>query len=98
MGVFGFLTQEIAIDLGTANTVIIMNDKVVVDDCRFRNEAQLIKNLGGALWYVERPGVPKSFEHASEGSLNNYEDFDCAVFNDGAIEDLTTKLRLMAHA
>src|SRR3954466_7769703 len=31
MALFNFLTQEIAIDLGTANTLIIHNDKVVVD-------------------------------------------------------------------
>jgi rod shape-determining protein MreB len=32
MGLFSFLTKEIAIDLGTANTIIINNDKVVVDE------------------------------------------------------------------
>jgi len=32
MGLFSFMTQEIAIDLGTANTLIIANDKVVVDE------------------------------------------------------------------
>jgi len=32
MGLFSFLTKEIAIDLGTANTIIIFNDKVVVDE------------------------------------------------------------------
>jgi len=32
MGFFDFLTEEIAIDLGTANTLIIHNDKVVVDN------------------------------------------------------------------
>jgi rod shape-determining protein MreB len=32
MGLFSFLTKEIAIDLGTANTIIIVNDKVVVDE------------------------------------------------------------------
>ena len=32
MGLFSFLTREIAIDLGTANTVLIYNDKVVVDE------------------------------------------------------------------
>ena len=31
MGFFDFLTEEVAIDLGTANTLIIHNDKVVVD-------------------------------------------------------------------
>ncbi len=32
MGLFNFFTQEIAIDLGTANTLIIQNNKVVVDE------------------------------------------------------------------
>ncbi|MFT5513018.1 MAG: rod shape-determining protein MreB [Bacteroidia bacterium] len=32
MGIFNFLTQEIAIDLGTANTLIIHKDKVVVNE------------------------------------------------------------------
>jgi rod shape-determining protein MreB len=32
MGFFSFLQQEIAIDLGTANTIIIHNDKIVVDE------------------------------------------------------------------
>jgi rod shape-determining protein MreB len=31
MGLFSFLTQELAMDLGTANTVIIHNDKIMVD-------------------------------------------------------------------
>ncbi|MFP9112603.1 rod shape-determining protein [Flavobacterium sp. RHBU_3] len=31
MGFFDFMTEDIAIDLGTANTLIIHNDKVVVD-------------------------------------------------------------------
>ena len=32
MGLFSFLTQELAIDLGTANSIIIHNDKIVVDE------------------------------------------------------------------
>ena len=32
MSLFSFFTQELAIDLGTANTIIIYNDKVVVDE------------------------------------------------------------------
>ena len=29
---FSFLTQELAIDLGTANTVILQNDQIVLDE------------------------------------------------------------------
>ena len=32
MGLFNFFTQEIAMDLGTANTLIIHNDEVVVNE------------------------------------------------------------------
>ncbi|MCC8088344.1 MAG: rod shape-determining protein [Rikenellaceae bacterium] len=32
MGLFSFLTQELAMDLGTANTLIIHNGKIVVDE------------------------------------------------------------------
>ena len=46
MGLFSFLTQEIAIDLGTANTLIIYKEKVVVDEpsiiARERNSGQII--------------------------------------------------------
>ncbi|NLJ82587.1 MAG: rod shape-determining protein [Bacteroidales bacterium] len=32
MGLFSFFTKEIAVDLGTANTVIIYNDQTVIDE------------------------------------------------------------------
>ena len=32
MGLFSFFTKEIAVDLGTANTLIVYNDEIVVDE------------------------------------------------------------------
>ena len=32
MGLFNWFTQDIAIDLGTANTLIIHNDEIVVNE------------------------------------------------------------------
>ena len=32
MGLFNFFTQEIAIDLGTANTLIIHDEEIVVNE------------------------------------------------------------------
>ena len=32
MGIFNWFTQDIAIDLGTANTLIIHNDEIVVNE------------------------------------------------------------------
>lgn len=32
MSIFSYFNQELAIDLGTANTIITHNDKIVIDE------------------------------------------------------------------
>jgi len=49
---FSFLTQELAIDLGTANTIILMNDKVVVDEPSI---VAIDQNTGKPIALVRRP-------------------------------------------
>jgi hypothetical protein len=61
--------------------------RVVVDDVRFTNEAELIRSMGGQVWLVVRPGVADSTGHASEGGLTGWE-FDRVIHNDGTIEEL----------
>ena len=72
-------------------------DLVVVDDVRFPNEAELVRNLGGEMWMVERPDVPRTHEHASEGGLDAYHGFTTHVVNDGSLTDLVDKLRGIAQ-
>ena len=45
MGFFDFMTEDIAVDLGTANTLIIHNGKVVIDNPSIvaRNQTILVK-------------------------------------------------------
>jgi len=40
---------------------------VVVDDCRYANEAAVIDALGGEVWKVTRPGL-RATDHSSESS------------------------------
>ena len=68
-------------------------DAVVVDDVRFSNEADLVKLLGGELWRIDRPDVPREHGHASEGSLDGYDGFNRFITNDGTIDDLISKLQ-----
>jgi hypothetical protein len=68
-------------------------DAVVADDVRFPNEAKMIKLLGGEMWRIDRPDATATFDHASEGSLNSYREFDRYITNDGTIEDLISKLQ-----
>ena len=65
---------------------------VVVDDMRFPNEAQTIKDLGGERWLVSRlpssqASLVAAFRHPSEGALNDLE-FDRVIVNDGSMLDL----------
>lgn len=61
--------------------------KWVITDCRFRNEAEWVKQFGGKVVRVIRPGVNPVNAHPSETELDNW-DFDAHIINDGTIEDL----------
>jgi hypothetical protein len=69
----------------------IRHPLVVVDDVRFPNEAQLLKDMGGELWLIERPGLTDASGHASEGGLAGWE-FDRVIVNGGTIEELVNDL------
>lgn len=59
---------------------------IVIDDCRFANEAQVVKSLGGTVWRVER-SLPREDVHLSElGQLEIQP--DVTVINFGDLWDL----------
>ena len=72
MGIFNFLTQELAIDLGTANTLIIYKDKLVVDEpsiiARNRRTGEILavgteaQKMHGRLTKILRPFVRLKME------------------------------------
>lgn len=66
--------------------------KIVVTDCRFVNEADAIKQRGGSVLRVSRPGVDAFNDHPSETSLDTY-DFDGFIQNDGTLEKLEQTVR-----
>ncbi|BCS53318.1 hypothetical protein [Geobacter sp. SVR] len=55
----------------------------VVDDCRFPNEAQAIKEAGGKLVRIERPVRPigSNPEHPSEVALDGWTAWDMVIQN-----------------
>ena len=64
----------------------------VITDCRFPNEAAAIREAGGEVWRVNRPGVGPQSNHPSEISVDEFE-ADHVIYNDSTIEDLAAKLR-----
>jgi hypothetical protein len=66
--------------------------KIVVTDCRFPNEAEAIKKMGGKMWRVERDGYEPANAHISETALDDW-DFDEVFFNNGSIEELHSQVK-----
>lgn len=54
--------------------------KVVVSDARFFNEFDAVRERGGEVWRIERPGVGPANDHASEMEAITYE-FDRTINN-----------------
>lgn len=67
---------------------------VVADDVRFPNEASAVRDLGGLVIRVLRPGggSTEHIAHASEGALDGWG-FDHTLVNDGSIDDLAAKVQ-----
>ena len=79
--------------IARAKTERIMADggSVVTDDVRFPNEAAMIRDLGGELWRIERPGITYDGDHSSEGGLEDITP-DQVIVNDGTIAQLKAKI------
>ena len=69
----------------------------IITDVRFPNEAKAIKNKGGILIRVERPGIESHCggQHLSETSLDAYDKFDYVIENDGTVQDLIDKVKAL---
>ena len=68
---------------------LLINDRpatIVTTDVRFPNEAQAIKDCGGLVVRIHRPGQVAG-SHISEHALDAWP-FDAAIDNDGSLEDL----------
>ena len=65
---------------------------VVIDDVRFLNEAEMIKEMGGEVWKIIRPSVANKETHVSEGGLDDWDGFDRVIENTGTIQEFRAKL------
>lgn len=66
----------------------------IVSDCRYPNEADAARALGGIVIRLERSSVRfdgRDPNHPSETSLDNYQHFDLIIRNDGTIQEMVEK-------
>jgi hypothetical protein len=64
---------------------------IVVTDVRFQNEARLIRENGGEVWMIHRPGVEPVAAHSSEAGLP-LRLIDRLVVNDGTVDQLRERV------
>lgn len=84
--------------LETASEVWGM-ENFVITDCRFPNEIQFVKDLGGKVYHIEAPtrtsqnGLStKAQQHRSETSLDDFADFDGVINNDIGVSDVAEQV------
>lgn len=73
-------------------------EDLVFSDVRFENEAARIKELGGLMIRIDRPGVSiedSTAAHESENGLSHYMNWDYVITNDGTVEDLYKEIDLI---
>ena len=64
----------------------------IITDVRYPNEAKAIKEKGGITLRVNRK-TNNTSSHESETALDNYQDWDYVIDNNGSIEDLIKKVK-----
>jgi len=70
----------------------------VVTDTRFKNEAEAIKDKGGIIIRVERPGVEPINDHPSETGLDNWK-FDYKIANVSGLFELKENVKdILKHS
>ena len=68
------ISSEIWLDCMMSRVTSHLKDgdcKIVIDDVRFQNEAELIKKMGGEVWMIVRPSAQRNTTHESEAHLTN---------------------------
>lgn len=88
-----FLTQEIAIDLGTANTIILINDKVVLDEPSI---VAIDQNSGQPIAFGQKARMMHGKTHANIKTIRPLRDGVIADFN-AAEQMLRGFIKLINH-
>lgn len=74
----------------TKEAILSMGDdaKVCVGDVRFPDEVDMVRELGGKVWFITRPSMDNVSNHASETSVR-WKDADFVIVNNGSKDEIS---------
>jgi len=76
---------------------VLEDERIVVSDLLFANEAYAISTRGGTLFRIERPGTKPDDSHVSQTSLDHYDNFHAVLVNDSTFDVLYDRVRAAIH-
>jgi hypothetical protein len=68
----------------------------IITDCRFPNEAEAIKDRGGMIVRIDRPGIAPVNAHPSETALDKW-DFDYKIANASDLISLKQSVQILLN-
>lgn len=72
------------------------DERIVIPDVRFPNEARMIEQQGGEVWRINRHNHSAVNDHVSERALDNHM-FQRVIYNDGTLDDLAAEVFMLMH-
>jgi len=72
------------------------DERIVIPDVRFPNEAKMIEQQGGDVWRINRHNHGAVNNHVSERAMDNHM-FKHVLYNDGTLDDLADEVFMLMH-
>jgi len=72
------------------------DERIVIPDVRFPNEARMVEERGGEVWRINRQSHGAVNDHVSERAMDNYM-FKRVLFNNGTLDDLSDEVFMLMH-
>lgn len=69
---------------------------MVVSDVRFENEARWVRENGGEIWHIKRPGIASVAAHASEAGVARQHG-DVELLNTGTIDGIKQAAKIIVR-
>ncbi len=93
------LGRDFWVDQAFKTVIPLLNEgkNVVLTDVRFPNEIRAVREVGGEIWRVDRPGYGPVNGHASEAEWTKVHP-EVIVRNDGEMEDLRARVGVLVRS
>ena len=70
---------------------------ILIDDVRFVNELAVVREVGGKIIKIDRPGFAAGGNHSSETALDGCDDWSGEILNDATLDQFKEKVETLVR-